>query len=138
MTIKPITGHCLCGKVSYTIDAEHRGAGICHCEPCRRGSGAVYSLVIVVPRNSVTITGPSKEYLTDADSGKPAHRIFCPNCGSQIANNPDSDTSVTFIKAGTLDAEIRNTLKPEFEVYTDFRLPYINATYGEQYKRGKN
>jgi len=84
------------------------------------------------------------------------------------------DTSVTFIKAGTLDAEIRNvsgpvakqnvtdwhllqTLKPEFEVsitdcalgreltetgslqaYTDFRLPYINTTYGEQYKRGKN
>ncbi|KZT41942.1 DUF636 domain protein [Sistotremastrum suecicum HHB10207 ss-3] len=120
MTIK---GYCLCGQV--VIEAEHQGAGICHCDSCRRGSGSAYSLVIEVPTKALTISGPYKEFIVTGASGKPSHRIFCPNCGSQIANQAEAYPDITWIKAGTLDYEVQKTLKPDSEVFTSLRLPYI-------------
>lgn len=45
-------------------------------------------------------------------SGHPVHRVFCSECGSPIAHDPDAAPEIIAIKAGTLDSEIKKTLKP--------------------------
>lgn len=45
-------------------------------------------------------------------SGKAVHRIFCSECGSPIAHDPDSAPEIIAIKAGTLDMAIKKTLEP--------------------------
>lgn len=45
-------------------------------------------------------------------SGKAVHRIFCSECGSPIAHDPESAPPIIAIKGGTLEVETKNKLKP--------------------------
>ena len=45
-------------------------------------------------------------------SGNAVHRIFCSECGSPIAHDPDVAPDIIAMKAGTLDMEIKKKLKP--------------------------
>ncbi|KAF8501916.1 Mss4-like protein, partial [Gautieria morchelliformis] len=106
------------------------------CEDCRRSCGTAYSIVIIVPRASIVLKGEYKEYITKSLSGQRAHRLFCPNCGSQVANFPDSNKDIAYVKAGTLSEEVQKTLKPDLEVFTRDRLPYIQDRFGMQFELG--
>lgn len=132
----PLTGHCLCKAVTYSIDLDKPGlVGYDHCDDCQRQSGSTYcmfisldpacilycmyiltrnttALVTVVPKDRVTISGPTKSWPSKGSSGKPVHRIFCSQCGSPIAHDPEAAPEIIAIKAGTLDTEIKKTLKP--------------------------
>ncbi|KAI8908143.1 DUF636 domain protein [Powellomyces hirtus] len=120
----PLTGHCLCGKTTYTVDVEKPDAvALDHCDACQRQTGSTYSLVAVVPRSKVSIVGPIKDYAKAGDSGKAVHRLFCGECGSPIAHQPDSNPDVCAIKAGTLDFKIKKALKVDLELYTQDKLP---------------
>ena len=66
----------------------------------------------VVLKDKTTITGPTKSWAGLGSSGKAVHRIFCSECGSPIAHDPDSAPPIIAIKGGTLDSEIKKTLKP--------------------------
>ena len=37
-----LSGHCLCGAVKYTVDAEPLIVGYDHCDDCQRQSGSTY------------------------------------------------------------------------------------------------
>lgn len=70
------------------------------------------ALVAVVPKEKLTVKGPVKSYAGKGTSGKAVHRVFCSECGSPIAHDPEAAPPIIAIKAGTLDAEIKKTLKP--------------------------
>jgi hypothetical protein len=70
------------------------------------------ALVAVVPKAKVEIKGPTKSWAGMGSSGKAVHRIFCSECGSPIAHDPDSAPDIIAMKAGTLDVEIKKKLKP--------------------------
>jgi hypothetical protein len=36
-------GHCLCGAVRFSADGEPKWTGYCHCQSCRRHTGAPVS-----------------------------------------------------------------------------------------------
>jgi hypothetical protein len=77
-------------------------------------------LVAVVPKAALTISGPTKSWAGKGSSGKAVHRIFCSECGSPIAHDPDAAPEIIAIKAGTLDSEIKKGLKP-VSVFLFFR-----------------
>lgn len=56
--------------------------------------------------------GPTKSWAGTGSSGKAVHRVFCSECGSPIAHDPDAAPDIIAIKAGTLDSAIKKTLKP--------------------------
>jgi hypothetical protein len=60
----------------------------------------------------LTINGPTKSFAKNGSSGQAVHRIFCSECGSPIAHDPEAAPPIIAIKAGTLDTEIKKTLKP--------------------------
>jgi hypothetical protein len=70
------------------------------------------ALVAVVPKAKVEIKGPTKSWAGMGSSGKAVHRIFCSECGSPIAHDPDVAPDIIAMKAGTLDMEIKKKLKP--------------------------
>ncbi|KAL4800352.1 citrate synthase-like protein [Aspergillus venezuelensis] len=121
----PLTGHCLCGAVTYKAEVDKPLiTAYDHCDDCQRQSGSTYSLVTVVPKDSLTINGPTKSYAKNGSSGKPVHRIFCSECGSPIAHDPEAAPPIIALKAGTLDSEIKKTLKPDTEIWTVGKLPF--------------
>jgi hypothetical protein len=119
-----LTGHCLCGNVSYTVDSEPLVTAICHCNSCQRQTGSTYSLVVAVPRDSVTLTGDTLanfDTVTEA-TGTPSHRRFCSNCGSPLVTFADAAPEMAFIKAGTLDNGV--DLAPSLEVHCASAFEY--------------
>jgi hypothetical protein len=122
----PITGHCLCGAVSYEIDAEPMTVALCHCEDCRRQSGAPFSLNLGVDRDALKLDfSKTKTFITvGADSGEERERVFCPECGSPILSILNEASDIAFIKAGTLDDA--SWLEPELEVFTESAQPWFH------------
>ena len=70
------------------------------------------ALVCVVPKDKVNFSGPIKSFAKAGSSGKDVHRLFCSECGSPIAHDPDAAPEIIAIKGGTLDSDIKKTLKP--------------------------
>ncbi len=98
-----IVGGCMCGAVRYSGTAAPLFLGNCHCRDCQRASGGPYAPAVVVPRASVTITGPVKYFAVIGDSGQKVSRGFCAQCGSRLLAMPDFAPHLTSIMAGSLD-----------------------------------
>ncbi|KAK3685786.1 Mss4-like protein [Podospora appendiculata] len=121
----PLSGHCLCKAVTYTVDIDAPLlTGYDHCDDCQRQSGSTYSLVCVVPKALLKVEGPVKKYEGTGSSGKSVWRWFCGDCGSPIAHDPDAAPEIIALKGGSLDSEIKKTLKPDTEIWTVGKLPF--------------
>ncbi|KAG8853062.1 hypothetical protein FRB96_008440 [Tulasnella sp. 330] len=100
----PYSGHCLCGETTFTISAEPLIIGHDHCDDCQRQTGSSYSFVVVVPTESLTITGPITDYAKQADSGK-----------------------ITAVKGGVFETTQRAELeaKADTDIYGKDKLPNV-------------
>ncbi|KAK6217508.1 glutathione-dependent formaldehyde-activating enzyme [Colletotrichum tabaci] len=137
----PLTGHCLCKAVTYKVDVDAPLlTGYDHCDDCQRQSGSTYfdhvgvALVAVVPKDKLTINGPTKSWAGKGSSGKDVHRIFCSECGSPIAHDPDAAPEIIALKAGTLDTEIKKNLKPDTEIWTVGKLPFCQEKLAKPFE----
>ncbi len=79
------TGSCLCGAVTFAVDAELPAPDACHCTQCRRQSGH-YFVSTDVPKDSLAIHGG--EHLTWYRSSEKVQRGFCSRCGSSLFFEP--------------------------------------------------
>jgi hypothetical protein len=122
----PITGHCLCGAVNYSVAGAPMAVILCHCEDCRRQSGAAYSVNLVVAQKALTLDeARTKTYNTvGADTGQTRDRVFCPECGSPILTRLHEAPGIAVIKAGTLDDP--SWLEPQMEIFTDSAHPWVH------------
>lgn len=75
------TGHCLCDAVGFTARDVVSGLGACHCEMCRRWSGAVFAAVSV-PAECIDWTG--RDHIKVYQSSGWAERAWCDVCGSSL------------------------------------------------------
>lgn len=92
------------------------------------------ALVAVVPKDKLTINGPTKSWAGKGSSGKDVHRIFCSECGSPIAHDPDAAPEIIALKAGTLDTEIKKNLKPDTEIWTKSKLPFMKESLAKPFE----
>jgi hypothetical protein len=76
-----ITGGCLCGTTRYQIDAEARFTSFCHCQDCRKASGAPVVAWTFFPAGSLSWTDANPKTLVFADR----ERTFCPECGTPLS-----------------------------------------------------
>ncbi|MGD0492365.1 MAG: GFA family protein [Steroidobacteraceae bacterium] len=117
-TTTPIhEGGCFCGAVRYRVAGEPSSSVICHCESCRRASGAPAVAWVTFQRTCFEIV-----------AGKPAvfHsspgvvRQFCGTCGSALTYfNATCPISVD-VTAGTLDEP--DAFPPTAEIWLENRL----------------
>src|ERR1700726_4895448 len=76
----PYTGGCQCGSVRYVLTTEPIRLAACHCKECQRQSGSAFGMSMPVKKDSLTVTGLTKQVTRIADSGNEVMRVFCPEC----------------------------------------------------------
>jgi hypothetical protein len=75
----------------------------CHCTECQRQSGSAFGMSMPVKKDSLTVTGLTKQFTRIADSGGEVTGVFCPDCGVRIYHVLKSAPDVLSLKPGTLD-----------------------------------
>ena len=114
------TGKCLCGRVSYKSHAKPTLILNCHCEDCRRSTGAVYGTNVMVAEDQVEIHGEVSTFNHKAKSGNIMTKRFCPHCGTLMFGNSSGRTNVVSIRAGTIDQT--DIIKPVMNVFVDSKV----------------
>ena len=116
------TGSCLCGDISFTVDAPAQGPSACHCGQCRKQSGHVWASAFA-PKDTVKITGPVAWYAA-SDMAK---RGFCPRCGSFLFWTAHDEDTISF-SLGSLDDP--TGLRLEKHIFTADKGDYYDITDG--------
>ena len=123
------SGGCLCGAIRYEVTGEPVRMAICHCDDCRKATGAAFTTNIFVNEADLRITqGMPKQYRHPTDSGSTMTKEFCPDCGSQLFGYSSRSSGIKHVKVGTIDDA--SFVKPQLEVYTVRKLPYVRLQEG--------
>lgn len=75
------TGRCACGAVRYTVTGRLDPVVACHCESCRRQSGAFY---MATGTDAANLEIEGGEFLCEWQATPQAVRRFCRICGSHL------------------------------------------------------
>lgn len=76
-----LSGRCLCGAVGYRCGPLLHPPTLCHCESCRRASGApAVGWLTVKADDFVYTAGAVREYRSSPD----VIRAFCGACGTPL------------------------------------------------------
>jgi hypothetical protein len=119
-------GGCLCGAVRFVASGRPKGVYWCHCDSCRKHSGAPVSVFVAFERAAYTVT---KGEITKFDStpGRTT-RGFCAKCGSTLTCEVVSLPTETHFHVGAFDEAAR--LQPTRHVFPNERLPWLHMTDG--------
>ncbi|MDA1074345.1 MAG: GFA family protein [Proteobacteria bacterium] len=120
-----LTGQCLCGDVTYTIENVPAVTGVCHCKNCQRQAGSAFSTLAGIPKAEFKFTSGTPKLYEDAatDSGNPVERYFCGRCGSPIYSALPSQPEMLYLKTGTLDDT--SSFKPQFHAWCDSKQTWV-------------
>jgi hypothetical protein len=102
MTMK-YAGKCLCGEVRYIADGPPIVVAQCHCEKCRRSSGAGHTIGAMFTADAVTVKGNVGEFRYSSDQGSEVTKVFCTNCGSPIYGKNTRLPGHLTLSLGTMD-----------------------------------
>ena len=119
-------GSCYCGNLRYAVAGDLLNTVICHCKSCQRQTGSAFSVVIAVPRGSLSIDGSVATYEITGDNGAVSRRYFCAKCGSPIAIDPATMPAVTFLSVGTLDDT--SWVKPQVQLWCENAQSWVRLS----------
>ena len=119
MSVIRLSGSCLCGSVAYELKGDARRFFHCHCERCRKASGAAHASNIIMKLHAISWT--AGEQLTRRYKVPEAERfavVFCTECGSPMPRvSPDGQ--IVVVPAGSLDHE--PDIEPQARIFSDSR-----------------
>ena len=115
-----LSGHCLCGQVTWKTSDPVLWAGHCHCSSCRRATSAPFTSFFGVRRDGVEWTG---EMGSHATSDGRVVRKYCPSCGSQMTYQYAGWPDETHLYAATMDQP--ELFEPKAHFHYAEKLPWI-------------
>ena len=124
-----IAGSCLCGGVLFEIDKAAGPVEICHCNRCRKSSGAGgLPMVGVFSKDYRLVSGKDliATYAALILYEPPAyHSAFCSRCGSPVPLVSD-EAEFLEIPAGLFDDDPQ--IKPDKHIFVEFVPPWDMIT----------
>jgi hypothetical protein len=123
--VLPAEGGCLCGNVRYRISAAPRASVHCHCDNCRKASGAaMLTWLTVAGADLEWLAGEPQRYRYRSEHyAAPVERLFCASCGSQLGWRCVSDDTVD-LTAGSLDDP--DVIEPQRHVFARGRVRWLH------------
>ena len=120
-----LEGGCLCGKLRYRCTGEPEWVGHCHCNLCKRHSGAAFvTFVLFEGDNRVQWLGQAPAVQASPDG---VERGFCPDCGSSISfARPGRNETSLF--AGSLDNP--DAVTPMLHIFTEGQCAWLEIDDG--------
>lgn len=120
-----LTGGCLCGAVRYRIGSELRSRVFCHCESCRRSTGAPYVAWATVDVEGFQLIEDGLEAFR---SSVGVERRRCRTCGCAITYQHDQRPGELDVATATLDDPM--AVRPEFHIWVSEKLPWVELGDG--------
>lgn len=115
-------GGCLCGAVRFRANGAPKWTIWCHCQSCRRHSGAPAAAFAAFDEVNVEIDSPA---FTRFASSPGMRRGFCSTCGSTLTCQGGALPDELHIHIGAFDRAA--DLQPQAEYFVDERLPWVHA-----------
>jgi len=135
-------GACLCGNVSFTMDAEPSEVNSCFCRDCQKNAGGPCQVNAEWSEKVMTIhtIKPAHSWIiTNTLSGTPKNKEFCGGCGCTLWTLWERDGELfRNVRLGLIDNGLER-LQPKGEYFTKNRpanvLPIKGAKqYREEYE----
>ena len=104
MSAKLSKGSCLCGGITYEINAPLTDVINCHCFMCRKAHGAAFRTRASVRTADFTFLS-GEELLTYYESSPGEWRSFCSVCGANMITKFSRFPDVYGFALGTLEVE---------------------------------
>ena len=117
-------GSCLCTSVQYSIESDVVATANCHCNTCKKSTGAAFETVTVARAKSFKLKSGEKQLKAYEISDK-AVKHFCGVCGTPIYNTHESFPGLYMIFVGSLDEPCR--LPPATNFFCERMLPWVNT-----------
>ncbi len=118
-------GRCLCGAVEFEGRGAPKWVLWCHCQSCRRHSGAPASVFVCFADDAVTVT---QGEITKFTSSPGVERGFCGRCGSTLTCRNEKLPNETHFHVGAFERAAE--LQPTGELFGNERLPWFAAGSG--------
>ena len=115
-------GRCLCGAVRFRAAGRPNWVLWCHCESCRRHTGAPASVFVAFDDSAVTVT---RGAIAKFESSPGVERGFCARCGSTLTCANVRRPKETHFHVGTFEKP--EQFEPTGEVYAGERLTWFHA-----------
>lgn len=114
-------GRCLCGAVRFAADGEPKWAAYCHCESCRRHTGAPVAAYAGFDSAKVHWMGAAP---ATYESSPGVRRGFCGRCGSTLFYEGARWPGETHLHLGVFDNPER--IVPTKEAFVAERIPWLH------------
>jgi hypothetical protein len=112
---------CLCGAVRLRATGAPKWVLWCHCESCRRHSGAPASVFVAFQNDAVTVT---QGEIAIFGSSPGVERGFCTRCGATLTCANARLPGETHFHVGAFDRA--NELRPTGELFLEERLDWFS------------
>ena len=119
-------GGCMCGAVRYEVRGAPFWVGHCHCESCRKHTGAPLVTFVAFREEQVTFSkGARRIYESSPGVG----RAFCGNCGTPLTwegqGRQEGLGMIYEFHISTLDAP--DEVRPENHVFYPERISWFDV-----------
>jgi len=122
---KDATGGCLCGAVRYRMSGTPMEAIYCHCQSCRKHTGAPVVALTAYRRDQMRYTqGTPKVFASSPGVG----RAFCGDCGTPLTWEGDGGEEIgpmIEVLIGTLDTP--EAFAPRCHIHHGERLTWFET-----------
>ena len=123
--MESIEGGCLCGAVRYRTWGKAYGITHCHCQTCRRASGAPFVTWAGFDADKFTFThGKPTSYASSVN----VVRTFCDKCGTALTYQRADLPGSIDVTLGSMDDP--EALRPEDHTWTESQLSWISLGDG--------
>lgn len=116
-------GGCLCGAVRFVATGRPNGVYWCHCQSCRKHTGAPVSVFVAFDAKAYTVT-KGEIIKFDSTPGR-TRRGFCARCGSTLTCEALPQIRETHFHVGAFDQPA--LLQPTKHYFAEERLPWLHT-----------
>jgi hypothetical protein len=114
------TGRCLCGNIRFEAKGRRLWVAHCHCESCRRSTGAPVTTFVGFNKDQLTYTHGERKFY---ESSPGVRRGFCADCGTPMTYEADRSPDEVHLYISTLDEP--GAFQPQLHVFHAERIPWV-------------
>ncbi len=116
-----LQGGCLCGAIRFRVHAAPVFSEFCHCDTCRRASGAPVMAWVGIPVQGFAVTcGEPAQF----SSSKSVTRGFCGRCGTSLTIYSQDFPDEIYVSIVAFDQA--DEVKPEAHIWTSDQLTWLH------------
>ena len=118
-----ITGRCYCGAVSIAAQTKAQTVTYCHCDDCRRVTGAPVTAFAAFALDDVALAATEPDTIRHVSHTQGVERWFCGACGSPLKAWFTYLPDQAFLPLGVLDQA--PDMSPRLHCFANDAMPWL-------------